>query len=257
MPNCPECNFPYEEGQAFCNTCGCKLPVTIKQKVCPVCGNTLLENTKVCNICGTPVSVPQDTTAAEELAKQQEALKNPTMDAVEIPIITDDMLQNEEPNKADMPTMDSIFMPGQEAARKRVQTAKPAPAPAPVPAPAPIPQAAPQPQQYQQPVQPQNQFQQNNQYQPQAQPQYQQPVQPQNQFPQNNMPVNAPINNTPQNGAANGKSKKSIVPLILILAIIAVILVDVFVLFKKQIFKEKDNDTKKNAAVITVVDDVI
>ena len=54
------------------------------------------------------------------------------MDAVEIPVITDDMLQNEEPNKADMPTMDSIFMPGQEPAPKPkpVQTAKPAPAPA-------------------------------------------------------------------------------------------------------------------------------
>ena len=260
MPNCPECNFPYEEGQAFCNTCGCKLPVTIKQKVCPVCGNTLLENTKVCNICGTPVSVPQDTTAAEELAKQQEALKNPTMDAVEIPVITDDMLQNEEPNKADMPTMDSIFMPGQEPAPKSVQTAKPAPAPAPIPtpAPAPIPQT-----QYQQPVQPQNQFQQTNQYQQPVQPQnqfqqtnqYQQPMQPQNQFPQNNVPINnAPINNVPQNGVKPGK--KSFAPLILFILIIAVILVDVFVLFRKQIFKDKDNSAKKNAAVITVTDDI-
>ena len=194
MPNCPECNFPYEEGQAFCNTCGCKLPVTIKQKVCPVCGNTLLENTKVCNICGTPVSAPQDTTAAEELAKQQEALKNPTMDAVEIPVITDDMLQNEEPNKADMPTMDSIFMPGQEPAPKPkpVQMAKPAPAPAPIPtpAPAPIPQPAPQPQ-YQQPVQPQNQYQQTNQYQQPAQPQNQ--YQLTNQFQQSAFSSGSPI----------------------------------------------------------------
>jgi hypothetical protein len=46
------------------------------------------------------------------------------------------------------------------------------------------------------------------------------------------------------------------VPLILILAIIAVILVDVFVLFKKQIFKDKDDSAKNNAAVITVTDDI-
>ncbi|MBQ8967356.1 zinc ribbon domain-containing protein [Ruminococcus sp.] len=305
MPNCPECNFPYEEGQKFCNTCGCKLPVIIKQKICPVCGNTLLENTKVCNICGTPVSAPEDTTAAEELARQQELLKNPTMDEVEIPVITDEMLglTEEQPNKADMPTMDSIFMPGQQPAQpkpqpKPVQIAKPQPAPQ-----QPVidqmngrPQMNGQPQapqmqnnfrqqnQYQQPAQPaqpvnnqfapqQNQFAQNPQPQaPQnnfAQPQavipqgnggYQQPNMPQNNpYPQNNMPMNnmgqqnMPQGNQPQNGVTPGKKPGNILPIILIVAIIIVILVDVFVVFRKNIFGDKD--TKKSAAVITVADD--
>jgi len=65
---------------------------------------------------------------------------------------------------------------------------------------------------------------------------------------------NAPINNVPQNGVKPGK--KSFAPLILFILIIAVILVDVFVLFRKQIFKDKDNSAKKNAAVITVTDDI-
>ena len=69
------------------------------------------------------------------------------------------------------------------------------------------------------------------------------------------MPINnAHINNVPQNGVKPGK--KSFAPLILFILIIAVILVDVFVLFRKQIFKDKDNSAKKNAAVITVTDDI-
>lgn len=268
MPNCPECNFPYEEGQKFCNTCGAKLPVKINQKICPVCGNTLFENTKVCNICGTPVSVPQDTTAAEELARQQEMLKNPTMDAVDVPVITDEMLglTDEQPNKADMPTMDSIFMPGQSAPApkpKPVQIAKPAPAP--VPQPSIAPQQAPQMQNnFRQMNQPRNMSagvqQQNNFAQPAQQ--YQQPQsvippQQQNAYPQNNMPQNNMPMNNQQNSAKPAKGGKSIAPIILIIAIIAVILVDVFVVFKKQIFGDKnDSKAKKNAAVITVVDDI-
>lgn len=235
MPNCPECNFPYEEGQKFCNTCGAKLPVKINQKICPVCGNTLLENTKVCNICGTPVSVPQDTTAAEELARQQEMLKNPTMDAVDVPVITDEMLglTEEQPNKADMPTMDSIFMPGQSA-----PAPKPKPVPIAKPAPAPVPQPSIAPQQ-------------------QPNPNFGQPVMQQNTYPQNNMPQNNMPMNNQQNSAKPAKGGKSIAPIILIIAIIAVILVDVFVVFKKQIFGDKnDSKAKKNAAVITVVDDI-
>ena len=304
MPNCPECNFPYEEGQKFCNTCGTKLPSFIKQKVCPVCGNTLLENTKVCNICGTPVNVPQDTTAAEEIAKQKEALVNPTMDEIEIPEITDEMLGlTEEPVKTDdMPTMDSIFMPGQEPAKKPKPVAISKPAPA-QPTPMQTPNVPPTPQ-VQQPYQqtnqmPQNQYQQpqmaqntapNNQYvqtnmpaqnqipQPVIQPganNYSQPqMQPnqgfaQNNIPQNNMQQNSiPMNSIPQNNipqgmprnGANGqsgqpgKSFKDLLPLILIGAIVLVILIDVFVLFRNQIFGNKANS---NASVITIEDDTV
>ena len=300
MPNCPQCNMPYEEGERFCNSCGGKLPVRVEQKICPVCGNTLFENTKVCNICGTSVSAPQDTTAAEELARQQEALKNPTMDEVEIPVITDDMLVNEEPNKADMPTMDSIFMPGQNAPSQPVKIAKPKREPEPIPQPSVVAPLGQQNNQYQQTNNNQfqqtnnNQYQQTNNYQQAApQNQYQQTAQPQavippqqnnggfqqnmqqnNQFGQPNMaqpnmaqqnmapnmqPNAMPMNNQPQQNAAKpAKGGSNIVPIILIIAIIAVILVDVFVVFRKQIFGDKDDKskTKKNAAVITVVDDL-
>ena len=295
MPNCPECNFPYEDGQKFCNTCGAKLPIKITQKVCPVCGNTLLENTKVCNICGTPVTVPEDTTAAEELARQQEALKNPTMDEVEIPVITDEMLglTEEVPNKNDMPTMDSIFMPGQQPAAskpKPVQITKPKSEPIPQPSVVSPMNAQPQQNQQNQFVQqapqnnfaqqprqnqfaqqaPQNNFaqqSQQNQFAQNAQPQavipqgnggYQQPSgMPQNNpYQQPNMPMNnQPMNNQPQNGVTPGKSANNMLPIILIIAIIVVILVDVFVVFRKQIFGDKDSSAKKNASVITVVDD--
>lgn len=290
MPNCPECNFPYEEGQRFCNTCGTKLPAFIKQKVCPVCGNTLLENTKVCNICGTAVNAPQDTTAAEELARQKEALANPTMDEIEIPVITDDMLGlNEEvPQSDDMPTMDSIYMPGQEPPKKPkpVSINKPAaPEPAVQPSvvsPMQTPNVAPTPQVQQTYQQPQNQYQQTNQGMQQnmyaqtnmpaqnAAPQavitpegvnYQQPQQPQMQqnmaYQQNGMPANnMPQQNFPQNGAnvQSGKAGKGlgdILPIILIAGIVLVILIDVFVLFRKQIFGDKSST---NAAVITVED---
>lgn len=200
------------------------------------------------------MSVPEDTTAAEELAKQQEALKNPSMDEVEIPVITDDMLPDDQPKKEDFPTMDSVTLPGQKP--KPVQIAKPAPTPAPAPAPIPQPSVV-RPMNAPQQVQPtprvQNTYQQPQPVIPPQNNGYQQPNMPMNNMPpQNNMPMNSAPQN---NGVTPGKSANNIVPIILVVAIIVVILVDVFVVFKKQIFGKDKDSGKDNAAVVTVVDD--
>ena len=246
MPDCPTCGLPYKEGEKFCNACGGRLPVLVKQKVCPVCGNTLFETSKKCSICGTPVTDDAaDTTAQEIIEKKKEEAKNPSMDEVQIPVITDEMLGlTNEPQQADMPTMDSIYMPGQEP-----------PKPKPPVQPTPV-QPMQQTMGYQQQAAPQQGMgfqqqaapQQNMGFQQQAAPQqnmgFQQPDMPQNNFPQNNFPVN---NGAPEKGSS------SIVPIILIIAIIAVILVDVFVLFREQIFGKKSSSSK-SASIVTVID---
>ncbi|MBR1863560.1 MAG: zinc ribbon domain-containing protein [Ruminococcus sp.] len=125
MPDCPTCGLPVKEGERFCNACGSRLPHIVKQSFCPVCGNTLLEGARVCNLCGTKVG-GDDTTAAEVIAQQQEAMKNPSMDELFVPVITDEMLGlTNQPVVQDMPTMDAVTMPGSKP--------KPKPAPAPQP----------------------------------------------------------------------------------------------------------------------------
>ncbi|MBO5447700.1 MAG: zinc ribbon domain-containing protein [Ruminococcus sp.] len=118
MSNCPTCGLPYKEGEKFCPACGGKLPVLIKRNVCKMCGNTLIGAPAFCNICGTPTGLePQK----DKAGAPDEALKNPTMDEIQIPVVTDEMLgiTHEPVKNDDVPTMDSIYMPGQEPVQQR------------------------------------------------------------------------------------------------------------------------------------------
>lgn len=125
MADCPTCGLPVPEGARFCAACGGKVPVLIKQRICKMCGNTLSENDSFCSVCGTPCEVKKDT------QEEKEDLSNPTMDEIAIPIIVDDMpgLQEKPLKDANTPTMDSLFMPGQEAAAPVNTPSQPQPTP--------------------------------------------------------------------------------------------------------------------------------
>ena len=77
---------------------------------------------------------------------------------------------------------------------------------------------------------------------------YQQPGQPVN----NAMPQPNQMNQ--MNGVTPGKGAGALVPIILIILILAVICVDVFWLFRDQIFGKKD-ESSNDCAVITLTDE--
>jgi hypothetical protein len=216
MADCPTCGLPVKEGERFCAACGGKLPVIVKQKTCKMCGNTLIEGETFCSVCGTPAN-PEAAKKEEEEAKPVEDFdRNPTMDEIQIPVITDDIQAlKEKPLKdSNTPTMDSVWMPGQEPPKQ------PEPTPAPAPAPA-VTLEKPA-----QPAQP-------------AQPTAAATVTPESAMPngQNTIPN---YNNTPNTTVIPGKTGNGmLVPIILIILIIAVILVDVLFLFRDNIFGEK------------------
>jgi hypothetical protein len=221
MENCPKCGLPVADGAKFCAACGTRMPQKlIKSKVCSVCGNTLNAGAKFCNVCGT--AVPQDETPADEPVVDE---RNPEMESIEVPELhfDDTPVQNQTipPTTPDMPTMDSVYLPGQEPA-KPVQPAQPQ-----------QPERVLTPEGYQQPAQPVNN----------AMPQMNQggqPIQP-NQMNQ-------------MNGVTPGKGAGALVPIILIILILAVICVDVFWLFRDQIFGKKD-ESSNGCAVVTLTDE--
>ena len=197
MENCPKCGLPVADGAKFCAACGTRMPQKlIKSKVCSVCGNTLNAGAKFCNVCGT--AVPQDETPADEPVVDE---RNPEMESIEVPELhfDDTPVQNQTipPTTPDMPTMDSVYLPGQEPAQ-------------------PVNNAMPQMNQGGQPIQP-------------------------NQMNQ-------------MNGVTPGKGAGALVPIILIILILAVICVDVFWLFRDQIFGKKD-ESSNDCAVITLTDE--
>lgn len=114
MENCPKCGLPVADGAKFCAACGTRMPQKlIKSKICSVCGNTLNAGAKFCNVCGT--AVPQDETPADEPVVDE---RNPEMESIEVPELhfDDTPVQNQTipPTTPDMPTMDSVYLPGQE-----------------------------------------------------------------------------------------------------------------------------------------------
>lgn len=245
-----------------------------------MCGNSLNESAEFCNICGTPTGVKKQNEAAAQ--KAQEELKNPTMDEIQIPVITDDTpgLQEVVLKDENTPTMDSIYMPGQEP----VQAASPVQSAAPKPSPVitaeeqalasrtvtvgATPTISDTPNvsdMYSAGGTAQNQ---ESILTPEGQ---RVPVQNtaggampmgSNAIP-GGMPAgagNVMPNGMPQTPHAvhrsdvvPGKGAGALVPIILAIAIVLVILFDVFFLFKDQIFG-KDDKAKSDCAVVTVED---
>lgn len=278
MPDCPTCGLPYQEGAKFCPACGGKLPVIIQQHICKICGNTLSGNAKFCNICGSPTGLAEESEEDKAEREAQEKLENanPTMDEIQIPVITDEMLGLQDKPKTDenTPTMDSIYMPGQEPV-------------APKPKPAPVAPTAEEIAMASQTVtvgatptvsdtpnvMDMYSAGQSKQAETVLTPEGERvPVQQAAQTAQTAQPANngaIPMgsnyipggNPTQQNyvphavhnpNVTPGKGAGALVPILLILGIIIVILVDVFVLFKDQIFG--DDDAKDNCAVVTIED---
>ena len=238
MENCPKCGLPVADGAKFCAACGTKMPQKlIKSKVCAVCGNTLNAGAKFCNVCGT--QVPQEEKPADEPVVDE---RNPEMESIEVPELHFDDApvpnQTIPPTTADMPTMDSVYLPGQEPA-KPVQPVQPTPEEVamasrtvdipqtPTVGQTPVVNTPPQPERVLTPegyAQPMNNA-----------------VPPQTQQAQ-------------MNGVTPGKGAGALVPIILIILILAVICVDVFWLFRDQIFGKKD-ESSNGSAVITLTDE--
>ena len=62
ITNCPSCGAEVPYTSAFCNLCGSKMPVRIKEEIipegsikCQKCSNILPEGFKFCTFCGTAV----------------------------------------------------------------------------------------------------------------------------------------------------------------------------------------------------------
>lgn len=277
MADCPTCGLPYTEGAKFCPACGGKLPVKIKPRVCRTCGNTLSENAKFCNICGTPALQEEKKEQVKEQPVDED--RNPTMDEIQVPIINDDIpgLQEKPLKDENTPTMDSIYMPGQQPAVQPVAAAAVQSVPTPAPSVSPVQLTKPA---YENPVinsgaVPTPAAPQSNPYSGgMAGGTYQNTVQPNNSFdtqsrvitPEgvsvqpnvipNTIPNNIPNNMPQMNNVTPGKGVRTLVNIILVLLIIAVVLFDVFFLFKDKIFGSDDSKDAKSSAVIVTVGDI-
>lgn len=274
MANCPACGTQLKDGVKFCPACGTQIPTaTVHTNICKNCGNTLKEDAKFCNVCGTPTGIGE----AKKVEEKKDEDEKVTMDEVEVPALDAQMaaLEKEKPEKSEsMPTMDSVEIPG-EKPKKKADTAPveeiPIPSAQPVSSPAqptaeeiamanrtvnvpetPVVNDTVSTQTAQQPV-----------YQPQqanvntaAQPQ-QTVITPEGQRINqvNNGNVNNPNSIPNYNQMKNvtpGKSTNVIVPIILIILILAVIVFDVFFLFRDKIFGDDNSSAKSNASVVTV-----
>ena len=218
MENCPKCGLPVADGAKFCAACGTRMPQKlIKSKVCSVCGNTLNAGAKFCNVCGT--AVPQDETPADEPVVDE---RNPEMEAIEVPEL-------------------HFVQPAQPTAEEVGMAPRPVEIPQ-TPTVAETPNVAPQPQQPERVLTPEG---------------YQQPAQPVNnamtQMNQGGQPIQ-PNQMNQMNGVTPGKGAGALVPIILIILILAVICVDVFWLFRDQIFGKKD-ESSNGCAVVTLTDE--
>lgn len=215
MTTCPKCGLPVEDDAKFCAVCGARISRTIKSEVCKVCGSQLKEGAKFCNVCGSPVGDSEKD--KEEQQKMEQEERNPTMDEIAVPEITDNMPGLEEISEdKNAPTMDSVEMPGE----KPREEPKPAVEEIPIPEPVPIPEPKQPEPVVSQPYQPtQNTAQ-------QSQPSYQQTAQPTGVH-------NVNVNNGQQysqtdmnkHQAVPGQTAKVILPIAIIAALVLIIII--------------------------------
>ncbi len=242
---CPKCGYELPDGAKFCGSCGTNLAALKRaaENICANCGSQLKEGAKFCNVCGTKVM-----SAAQEEPKPEAIPEQPTMEELVPPVITDETFAGQGQTAVkteETPDFDSVIPPDAEPVQ-----------PSPQPAAANVQNNAPQPAAEAQVTNAGV----KTQAAPQPQPVYQQaPAQAVNTAGiQNAQPTNAgnvpnqPYPNPAQQNVTPGKSPSVLIPVILIILILAVIAVDVFVLFPDRIFGEKnESSTEKEAAAVT------
>lgn len=265
---CPKCGYELPDGAKFCGSCGTNLAALKRTagNICTNCGSQLKEGAKFCNVCGTKVM-----SAAQEEPKPEVKPEQPTMEELVPPVITDDTFagqgQTSVKHEGD-PDFDSILPPGAEPAEtaavqqpteQEIKTAQqndnfsfvtPSSAETPVindsyynggikteekPQPMPV---------------------QNTSYSqdPAASAAANNTAGAQNTQPGNygNVPNHQPYPDPVQQNVTPGKSPSVLIPVILIILILAVIAVDVFVLFPDRIFGEKnESSSEKEVAAVT------
>ncbi len=200
-------------------------------KFCPNCNSQLADDAKFCTGCGLHLNT--------EPAMQSVQPEVPTMDSVVPPVITDDMFaQAPQEQQSAQQYAQPQAQPAQQFAQQQF--------------------AQPQGfvQQQQGFAQPQGFAQQNSFRQSFAQ----QPVEAGYTQPGQEMMQDTPEYVNPaapqMPGVVPGKKGGSlIVPIILIILIIAVILVDVFWLFREQIWGKGDSSSTAAASYITMTDE--
>ena len=209
-----------------CPKCG--LPVADGAKFCAACGTRMpqkLIKSKVCSVCGNTLNAGAKfcnvcgTAVPQDETPADEPVvdeRNPEMESIEVPELHFD--DTPVQNQTIPPTTPD--MPTMDS----------------------VPNVAPQPQQPERVLTPEG---------------YQQPAQPVNnampQMNQGGQPIQ-PNQMNQMNGVTPGKGASALVPIILIILILAVICVDVFWLFRDQIFGKKD-ESSNDCAVITLTDE--
>lgn len=267
---CKYCGRELPDGAAFCEGCGASFDT---DKIpCLSCGEPLEPGTTLCPACGARIY-----NTAEEGPAEMEALVPP--------VITDDMFAPQTPVNNAAPAIESadesVYMrpapAAQQTAPAQAGQVTPQPYNPKRPEPIPVPirprtqapaQAAPllnRPRQSASPgvQQPEPVIDGQQAYasssssgfaeaaRPQQPRQPQQPEMPFQDFAQR--PYPDPARMQMQEGK---KEHSMLVPIILIILIAAVILIDVFVLFRDRIFGSDDSKASKSAAVIRVIGDL-
>lgn len=268
---CQKCGTELPDNSKFCGSCGNNIAAAKRNAsdICPNCGTQLKGGAKFCGLCGAKIFAAQEAPAPE--AKPE----RPTMDELVPPEITDEMFAGQGRSAVRHegdPDFDSILPPGTEPAEKAAVSQ-----PTEDELSASVQDdgfAAETPSVAETPVINDSYYAGGSDKQPQVnrEPAYQSStvqsaasaqtysaannISSGNTQPLNygNMPdqqYTAPV----QQNVTPGKNPSVLLPVILIVLILAVIAVDIFVLFPDRIFGEKDSAAEKEAAAVVYIDE--